>query len=136
VGCAEPIRGTDRTVGDFWQWAYSDVLSNRNRSILAEYVIGVILDVVDAPRMEWRPFDHEYRGFRIEVKASAYCQSWHQKKGSSIRFGIRKAIFWNPETGDLRVPRHDALTYMSLASILSATRIRRMCSISPRGSST
>lgn len=34
---SEPIPGLHgKTVGDFWQWAYSDILSNRNRSIFAE----------------------------------------------------------------------------------------------------
>ena len=40
----EPIPGANGvTVGDFWQWAYSDILSNRNRSIFAEYIVGVAL---------------------------------------------------------------------------------------------
>src|SRR5438876_11896679 len=28
----------------------------------------------------------------------AYCQSWFQEKTSTIRFGIGKAVEWNPET--------------------------------------
>jgi hypothetical protein len=96
----EPIPGLDgRTVGDFWRWAYSDVLSNRNRSIFAEYIIGVALGVLDKPRVEWDAVDLRYGGFKIEVKSSAYCQSWFQKKPSTIRFSIRKAVFWNLETG-------------------------------------
>lgn len=43
----------DHTVGDFWQWAYSDILSNRNRSIFAEFIVGVALGVVNKPRREW-----------------------------------------------------------------------------------
>jgi hypothetical protein len=62
----EPIPGLDgRTVGEFWQWAYSDVLSNRNRSILAEFIVGVALDVVDKPRVEWDAADLCYQGFKI-----------------------------------------------------------------------
>jgi hypothetical protein len=30
----------DRTVCDFWRWAYSDVLSNRNCSIFAGFLAG------------------------------------------------------------------------------------------------
>jgi hypothetical protein len=56
-----------RTVGDFWQWAYSDVLSNRNRSIFAEFIVGVALGVVDRPSLEWDSTDLCYRGFSIEV---------------------------------------------------------------------
>ena len=67
-------------IGDFWQWAYSDLLSNRNRSVLVEYFVGVALGVVEKPRVEWDAVDLRYRGFSIEVKSSAYCQSWPQKK--------------------------------------------------------
>lgn len=96
----EPIPGLDgRTVGDFWRWAYSDVLSNRNRSIFAEYIVGVALGVAGKPRVEWDAVDLRYGGFKIEVKSSAYCQGWFQTKPSTIRFSIRKAVFWNPETG-------------------------------------
>jgi len=87
-----------RTIGDFWQWAYSDVLSNRNRSIFAEYIVALALGVVDKPRVEWDSVDLRYGDLKIEVKSSAYCQSWFQKKPSAILFSIRKAIFWNSET--------------------------------------
>jgi len=41
-----PVPGLDgRIIGDFWQWAYSDLLSNRNRSVFAEYIAGVALGV-------------------------------------------------------------------------------------------
>ena len=47
------IRGTHGAcVGDFWSWAYSDVLSNRNRSIFAEFIVGLALGTVESPRVE------------------------------------------------------------------------------------
>ncbi len=96
----EPISGLKgRTIGDFWQWAYSDVLSNRNRSIFAEFIVGVALGVGDEPRVEWDAADLCYRGFKIEVKSSADCQSWRQEKPSTIQFSIRKAVVWNPVRG-------------------------------------
>jgi hypothetical protein len=96
-----PIPGLpDQTVGDFWRWAYSDVLSNRNRSVFAEFIVGVALGVVDKPRIEWDAADLCYEGFKIEVKSSADCQSWHQDKPSKIQFSIRKAVVWNPATGN------------------------------------
>ena len=98
--CDDPILGlAGFTVGDFWQWAYSDMLSNRNRSIFAEFIVGVALDCVDKARVEWDAADLSYRGFRIEVKSSADCQSWHQEKPSTITFSIRKAVVWNSATG-------------------------------------
>ena len=57
------------------------------------------LGVVDEPRVEWDAVDLRYDGFKIEVKSSAYCQSWFQRKPSTVQFSIRKAVFWNSETG-------------------------------------
>jgi hypothetical protein len=95
-----PIPNLDgRTVGDFWRCAYSDVRSNTTRSVFAEYIVGLALGVVNKPRVEWDSVDLRYGDFKVEVKASGYCQSWFQKKPSSILFSIRKAIFWNPATG-------------------------------------
>lgn len=96
----QPIPGLSATIGDFWQWAYSDILSNRNRGIFAEYLVGVTLGVVNTPRAEWDAADLCYREKKIEVKASAFCQSWSQKNLSKIIFSIRKAIFWNPATAE------------------------------------
>ncbi|MBN9658461.1 MAG: hypothetical protein J0H49_09805 [Acidobacteria bacterium] len=98
--CDTPILGlAGFSVGDFWGWAYSDILSNRNRSIFAEFIVGAALDCLDKARVEWDAADLNYRGFRIEVKSSADCQSWHQEKPSTITFGIRKAVAWDPTTG-------------------------------------
>lgn len=95
-----PIAGLNgATIGDFWRWAYSDILSNRNRSIFAEYIVGVALGIVAKPRIEWASADLFYRGFKIEVKSSAYCQSWYQERPSEIRFSIRKARVWHASTG-------------------------------------
>jgi len=86
------------TIADFWRWAYSDVLSNGNRSIFAEFIVGNALGCLDKPRSEWDPVDLKYRGFGIEVKASADCQSWHQTKPSRICFSVKKATFWDRDT--------------------------------------
>src|SRR5439155_2314686 len=59
----------------------------------------VALGVVGKPRVEWDAADLCYGGFKIEVKSSADCQSWHQEKPSTIRFSIGKAVEWNPATG-------------------------------------
>ena len=96
----DAIRGLpNHRVADFWRWAYSDVLSNRNRAIFAEYIVGVALGAVSQPRVEWDAVDLRYGEFQIEVKSAADCQSWHQDRPSSIRFSIRKAVVWRPETG-------------------------------------
>jgi hypothetical protein len=87
------------TVGDFWRWAYSDVLSNRNRSLLAEFIVGQALGATRSPRVEWDAVDLRYDAHTVEVKASAACQSWPQSKPSVIRFSIRKSVAWNFRTG-------------------------------------
>jgi len=95
----QPIAGLGATTfGDFWSWAYSDILSNANRSVFAEYLVGSALDVVKHPRVEWDACDFRYRGRKIEVKASAYLQSWQQKKLSTIAFDIAPHIAWDAET--------------------------------------
>ncbi len=85
----EPIPGIDGgTFGQFWSWAYSDVLSNANRSVFAEYLVGSALGALDRPRVEWDSCDLLYCGKKIEVKASAYLQSWQQKRLSYIAFDV------------------------------------------------
>jgi hypothetical protein len=92
-----PIAGIpDTKVCDFWQWAYSDILSNRNRSIFAEFLVASALAVTAKPREEWASFDLEYGKLRIEVKSSAYIQSWGSDgRESKPNFSIRKARFWD-----------------------------------------
>ena len=93
------LLGVDNvTVGDFWAWGYSDILSNANRAVFAEFIVGLALDVVHEPRTEWDAADLRYRGFLIEVKASAYLQSWPQETPSVIRFDISKKKSWHADT--------------------------------------
>lgn len=88
------------SVGEFWQWAYSDVMSNANRGVLAEYLVAKALDVPLAkPRQEWASVDLTYGPHWIEVKASGYWQSWAQREPSTIEFGIAKTRFWDDNTG-------------------------------------
>lgn len=42
----------DLTLGDFWSWAYSDLLSNGNRSVFAEFIVGIALGATATPRRE------------------------------------------------------------------------------------
>lgn len=84
---------------DFLRWAYSDLLSNRERGVLAEYIVGKCLNAVSGNRIEWDAYDlkTDY-GAKIEVKSSAYLQSWQQTKLSTIRFNIAEKIGWSAET--------------------------------------
>ena len=59
------------TVGDFWSWAYSDILSNQNISIIAEFIVGSSLCVIDTPRIEWDDVNLHCNNKKIEVKSAA-----------------------------------------------------------------
>ena len=86
------------SLADFWSWAYSDVLSNGNRAVFAEFMVGAALGLLGTPRVEWDSVDFRYRGFGVEVKSSAYVQSWPQTRLSRIEFGIEKKRGWDAAT--------------------------------------
>lgn len=94
------VSGMNIKLGEFWSWAYSNLLSNLVRGVFAEYIVAHTLGIADQPRIDWNAFDLMYRGKRIEVKASAYLQSWPQKTRSRIGFDIRPKISWDAETGE------------------------------------
>ncbi len=85
----------------FWQWSTSDLMSNAIRGMLAEFIVARALgDQVTGVRSEWDAYDLETEdGIKIEVKSSAYLQSWHQEKLSQVSFGILKTKYWSPDTG-------------------------------------
>ncbi len=99
------IAGTDRTVCDYWTWAFSDVLGNTERGVLAEYLVALALGIDHAPRQNWLPYDLLYKEkvekVRVEVKSSAYVQNWHQEGLSKIIFGISKTRSWEPDSNTL-----------------------------------
>ena len=77
------------TIQDFWAWAYSDLTNNTLRGAYAEYLVGIALGAQAPTRRDWEPYDIlTSDGIRIEVKTSAYLQSWKQKNLSKIIFGI------------------------------------------------
>ncbi len=96
----------DMSVSDFWQWAASDLISNAMRGILAEYIVASALGLTGGLRTEWDAFDLiTENGVKIEVKSSAYLQSWHQAKLSSIKFGIQPTNGWDSSTNQVSSKR-------------------------------
>ncbi len=96
---AEAMRGMNgRTVSDFWSWAYSDVLVNTNRGVLAEFIVAEALGVTEQARIEWDAVDVRYGDRSIEVKSAAYCQSWEQSSPSPIRFDIAEKMSWHADS--------------------------------------
>ena len=84
---------------DFWRWAYSDLLGNTERGAIAEYLVASALGISRENRISWNSYDLlSKEGIKIEVKASAYIQTWGQERLSDIRFGIQPTYAWNSET--------------------------------------
>ncbi len=82
-----------QTVGDFWSWAYSNILTNITRGLFAEFLVGAELEAVEGTRTEWDSYDLCYRGAHIEVKSSAYLQSWPQLEPSKIGWSISPSTY-------------------------------------------
>jgi hypothetical protein len=90
------------TVGDFWQWAYSDLLQNTTRGVLAEYIVAGLLGVDKTPRNPWLPFDLKLNdGTTVEVKTMSRLQAWAQKQLSNPQVIISEKRSWNLDTGIL-----------------------------------
>ncbi|MGW5524857.1 hypothetical protein [Gordonia sp. NPDC003950] len=88
------------TLNSFWSWAASDLLSNTLRGQLAEFIVGLALDCVDVRlRREWDAFDLKTDdGITVEVKSTAYLQSWGTTRSDSRRFDISESTAWHADT--------------------------------------
>ena len=97
----EPILGAGATVEEFWAWAYSDLLANATRGVLAEFLVTRALDAVKEPRDIWAPFDVTDRaGTTIEVRSTGYLQSWEQGHLSNIALHCAPTRLLDPVTRD------------------------------------
>lgn len=102
------------TIGDFWQWAYSDISNNINRGILAEYIVAKALGSKERVRVNWAIYDVDTRrGARVEVKSAARLQSWEQEIPSTIRFDIGKVRGYDPDVEEyIYEPQRHADVYV------------------------
>ena len=88
-------KGLNHKLIDFWRWSSSDLLSNTTRGKFAEFIVSIAMNInLSYVRKEWGKYDLEasvdYDLIRIEVKSSAYLQTWDQFKDSKIIFSIKK----------------------------------------------
>lgn len=89
-------QGKKRNLINFWQWAYSDLVGNTERGILAEYLVALACNIDDNARISWDAYDLKLdNGIRIEVKSSGYLQTWRQESYTKPVFSIRKTIAWD-----------------------------------------
>ena len=80
----------DFGIFDFWRWAHSDLLDNAARGVLAEFLVARALNATCEPRHEWDAVDvRTESGVKVEVKSSAYAQSWPLDEPSIISFNIK-----------------------------------------------
>lgn len=94
-------KNLDFNLLDFWSWSASDILTNTQRGILAEYIVLKDLGIKRTVRTEWGAYDLKMDdGTKIEIKSASYVQSWTQKKLSSISFKIAPTKSWNSETNE------------------------------------
>ncbi len=79
---------------NFWRWSVSDILSNATRGIFAEFIVATAAKIdLNKVRDEWGAFDLiTSEGIKIEVKSSAYLQTWFQKTLSKISFSTKPAF--------------------------------------------
>jgi len=109
-----------RVVSDFWQWAYSDLMQNTERGVLAEYIVAVLLGVDDKLRVPWLAYDLKLPdGKTVEVKTMSRLQAWFQK------VCLRRELCFNlQEDGILRRELWTRHRRSTLICILSATSMQ------------
>lgn len=83
----------------FWQWAYSDLVSNTCRGVVAEFLVASALGLADGFRAPWHPYDLKTAdGKTIEVKSASLLQRWRQARHSRVVFAVAESQAEDPET--------------------------------------
>lgn len=101
----------NRLLSDFWKWNSSDLLNNTMRGAFAEFIVATALDLdLTTTHIDWESYDLRHGDEMIEVKCSAYLQSWHPKdkpdKFSKIIFSIAPAYEWLPDEARYNYENH------------------------------
>lgn len=87
------LNGSDLglSVKDYWQFQFSNLIDNLG--YVAEFLVAKALEKGEPDNCNgWSLFDAQYKGKRIEVKASSYWQSWKKSHAISEQriYSIRK----------------------------------------------
>jgi hypothetical protein len=112
IGGPESIN--KKTICDFWQWSFSDLMQNTTRGILAEYIVAALLEIDDAVRNPWFAFDLQLQdGRTIEIKTISLLQAWKQKSLSVPRVVLAPTRKWDPISGEMeKEPTFNADIYI------------------------
>lgn len=104
----------DVPVSAFWQWAYSSLLTDTVRGILAEFIVARLVGGHIVPQTPWQRWDVLMPAdVRIEVKSSAYLNTWNRPKvAKTIGFsGLMATIFPPIHDGDA-VPQYHSHVFV------------------------
>jgi len=73
----------------YWKWAHSYLMDNAERGAFAEYLVAGAIGGKGNGRVNWDKYDLTSKeGIIVEIKTSAYIQTWGQDRLATIRFGI------------------------------------------------
>lgn len=115
---AEPFHAGGEGLGfdvlSFWRWACSDINGNALRGLIAEYLVANATGGDEGVRTEWDAYDVVTpEGLKVEVKTSAYLQTWKQTRLSTISFDIARKRAWEATTNTYTsVPQRAADVYV------------------------
>ena len=101
----EPFHSAGQPLGfdvlSFWRWSASDLASNAQRGRVAEFLVARAIGLPpDDLRAEWDAYDLRMpgTGATIEVKSSAYLQTWAQTSPTTVCFGVQPTRAWSADT--------------------------------------
>lgn len=114
-----PGMGLDgATVLHFWRWAFSDLRANNLRGIFAEWLVAQLLELNQPVRDPWAAWDLiTPEGVSIEIKASAYLQTWSDGRPSLISFSGLKGQTWTLQAGYSGLATYNADLYVFCVQI-------------------
>ena len=99
---------------DFWKWAYSDIIGNAERGILAEYIVSSAFNTDDKYRVEWDAYDILTEdGIKIEVKRQVdiyiFCVHKHKDENTINPLDMNPWDFYVLNTKVLNKTVHEEL---------------------------
>ncbi len=117
------------TVMKFWQWAYSGLSDNITRGVLAEFFVANAVGAAKGVRDPWANHDVEDpRGFGIEVKSTAYIQTWAHDAPARIAFDCPPTRAFDPTTNkhSPHASRHSPIYVFALQAMQDQEKLNML----------
>jgi len=112
----EPFQdaGGGATAGDFWRWAFSDILMDTLRGSFAEFLVARLIGETGHPPPDTTACDILTSAeTRVEVKSTAFVQRWTTpRKNPALSFSGLKRKPYNYDTGVYGVESYLADVYV------------------------